>query len=511
MVDEVGEGALLIAGEGIVDTPDNEQVTVRAATVSTFIASGTSIQATIPSSTRRGDLIVALVMRRSAVTNPTDYTTVVDQQTDGFDQWTRVIVKEADLTDAGSTLTVTQSASGRMGLAIIILKGDNGQILVETSGSQANNISPSIVSGGIRRLGLAATSFAFSISGTSTTSVDNSWDIITGAVLTTNRLTGAVLDVDSGNTPTATWTNSSPGSAFGSVTVLFYQTMENYYQGGLIIDGEGTESTPNATVVETGEGALIIDGEGKASTLGIIEIGEGALIIDGEGIQRTTVAVQKNHILDEFVKAQHRIFNGWIETKSHGSSYGSLDVIAKQVQDRYAIDALAFVVNDHSTFYSVQVGAQISSWYESNQNIANQHSILYESNLVIGNQHESLYTSNPIVTKQHDLLYTSNPVVANQHLAHYQSTLIVSKQHESYYEFTRPVSASKSTFYSLNHSIAKQHNSVYFDIIPVPKQHATSYDLLEEVTVAKQKSFNYTLMRDVVYAYESTVTVELKE
>ena len=198
------------------------------ASTETEYVTGTSISATIPPETEEGDTIVAVLMRRSSVTNPSGYETIIEQQTtknnSTVDQWIRLLKKTAESSDAGSPLTITQSSSGRMGLAIIVLRNTSGW---ESSGGLFGNSAPELPVFGDRRISLtAASNIVAIVSGGTTISVDGDWVLRTTETIDQNRMGAATLDVDESGAPSSSWSSDVskddvPSDDWGAVSVVF--------------------------------------------------------------------------------------------------------------------------------------------------------------------------------------------------------------------------------------------------------------------------------------------------
>lgn len=180
-----------------------------------------SVSNTVPAETEAGDTIVAVVMARDTIVNEAGFATVITQaNSGGSSQRLRIATKIAAGGDAGSTITFTGGTSGRMGLAVIVLRNAE---LVDDSAGQATNVSPSVTSAGDNRIALAA--FHDNFGGTpNTISVDGDWILRTVASMNDNRIGAATQQVSSGATPTATWTTSTPNDA-GALSVVFGPTL----------------------------------------------------------------------------------------------------------------------------------------------------------------------------------------------------------------------------------------------------------------------------------------------
>ena len=139
----------------------------------TSIVSATSVSRVIPASTLAGDLIVAGMFHRSTSTGPSGYTRVGQQAHPAGDPnnanqvaelWTKTAVEA----DAGATVTFTQSSSGRMNLALLILSAPDGVELedIETLTHQStdgdgNHPVPRPTSGGAGRVAVSLSSCTY--------------------------------------------------------------------------------------------------------------------------------------------------------------------------------------------------------------------------------------------------------------------------------------------------------------------------------------------------------------
>lgn len=139
-----------------------------------------SVNVTIPANVQSGDLIIAAVMRRSALTNVSGFSLVSEIQnpsTPTTDQWTSIYKKVATSGDASSNITFQQSSNGRLGASLIVLRSSTNNYIIESSNTDsalAINSVPQITSGGSGRIAIAAISNIF----TYTVTIGSACDII---------------------------------------------------------------------------------------------------------------------------------------------------------------------------------------------------------------------------------------------------------------------------------------------------------------------------------------------
>jgi hypothetical protein len=124
-------------------------------------ATDTSVTNLIPSSTQSGDLIVALLMRRSSITNSSSFSLLDEIENPGSStgQYTSVYTKIANNTDANTNLTFTQSGAGRMGLAVVVLRSSNNNFNIENISKNSSStdipLLPSVISSGNNRIAIS--------------------------------------------------------------------------------------------------------------------------------------------------------------------------------------------------------------------------------------------------------------------------------------------------------------------------------------------------------------------
>jgi hypothetical protein len=137
-----------------------------------------SVNVTIPATVQSGDLILAIVMRRSSLTNTSGFSLVSEVQnpsTITTDQWTSIYSKAATSGDASSTITFQQSSNGRIGVSLVVLRSSNGIYNVESSATDSDtaiNNLPTVTSGGSNRIAIAALSNIYSYTVTSGSACD---------------------------------------------------------------------------------------------------------------------------------------------------------------------------------------------------------------------------------------------------------------------------------------------------------------------------------------------------
>jgi hypothetical protein len=182
-------------------TPAANSVSYRGAGVMTVTASGTSIAVAVPAAAAVGDLLVCVVLRRSAATAlPSGWTlrSAAGPYTSGTQQWSDVYTKTAVIGDLGTSPSFGQTSAGRMFGQILALYGTSATPVFESEavGGFDNAsvvvvpIPSSISAAGDGRLAVAAgTSVLASTSPTVTTfTVDNGWTMRSTNAFVDNRL-----------------------------------------------------------------------------------------------------------------------------------------------------------------------------------------------------------------------------------------------------------------------------------------------------------------------------------
>jgi len=194
----------------ITPTPTSEPITIQRIDDTDAVYScstANSVNVTIPSTVQSGDLILAIVMRRSSLTNTASFSLVSEIQnpsTVNTDQWTSIYRKTATSGDASSTITFQQSSNGRLGVSLIVLRSSNGIYNVESSATnsdtQINNL-PTVTSGGSNRVAIAAISNIYSYTVTSGSACDIINYINAPAGYTPTTIESMCAYEDSGTTP----------------------------------------------------------------------------------------------------------------------------------------------------------------------------------------------------------------------------------------------------------------------------------------------------------------------
>lgn len=106
---------------------------------SAYAATGTTRAVTIPAAVQPGDLLVVGVMHRSAMSPPAGWTLVGTATDAGNNQFHSVFSKVAVGGDAGSNVTFTQAASGRMLASIVAARKSGGFTLRQVVSATLNN------------------------------------------------------------------------------------------------------------------------------------------------------------------------------------------------------------------------------------------------------------------------------------------------------------------------------------------------------------------------------------
>lgn len=226
-----GEDLVWEADEGEPGGSDAE-ISIVGASSSTSYATSRSGTASIPLGVVAGDLLVASVMHRSALTTPEGWNLVDTQQCTGSgatDQWTSILWKRAAGTEGGGTQAFTQASTGRIGVHITVLRASTGLAAVLSSSKGAVNVTstntlpiPSVTGTAASQIALmAASSVAGAISDTGI-SVDSPWSLISTVSAANNRLGVAArslgdTDVTAGN---VTYSYDPTSTGIAAVTVL---------------------------------------------------------------------------------------------------------------------------------------------------------------------------------------------------------------------------------------------------------------------------------------------------
>lgn len=107
-------------------------------------ASSTTATVAIPNTIKEGDILVAYMLRRSAITDAAGFTLIVSQKNGGFDQWTDVYYKTAVTADVGSTKTFTQASAVRFAVGLIVLRSTTSTFYVNGYVSNGQTAAPVI-------------------------------------------------------------------------------------------------------------------------------------------------------------------------------------------------------------------------------------------------------------------------------------------------------------------------------------------------------------------------------
>lgn len=160
-----------------------------------FIATGTSINSpSTPPGIQDGDAVYAFIYSRSTLTPPSGWTLIDSQSNSNPDtsanQTLHVYRKETVTSgDSSTAYTWNQSASGRMGLAYVVVRSDSGAIVEAevkkaaqnfTSASSFNVLVPHVVAETHGELVLVAASAI-----TASTTLPDTWAAPSGATMTT--------------------------------------------------------------------------------------------------------------------------------------------------------------------------------------------------------------------------------------------------------------------------------------------------------------------------------------
>lgn len=173
-----------------------------------YVASDTSVTVTAPAETADGDLLVAVIMRRSALTVPAGWAQLADQAIPAGWQWGTVLARDATASDAGASLTFTQSSAGRMACVVLALRSLNGSVVFDASNvtttTAAPHTGPAVTASQDGELAVAVSSCFYAlISGPTSYALttESAGTLRTPSSVEENRLAVATLPVDRGGNP----------------------------------------------------------------------------------------------------------------------------------------------------------------------------------------------------------------------------------------------------------------------------------------------------------------------
>lgn len=184
-----------------------------------------SISLTVPSDTNEGDVIVAYLAHRASLTPPSGFTLAKSQANIDSSQFTSIYYKVASSSDAGSSVTFTQSSSVRISMGLIILEKASGVSVEATNGSAqtATPLSaPSATTAVKGSLLIAVSSNLYAgssdqyyFSGTRWTAMDSI------STPTTKRLCAAVVHISKEAMPSVTLTSNVGTYNVANATAIF--------------------------------------------------------------------------------------------------------------------------------------------------------------------------------------------------------------------------------------------------------------------------------------------------
>lgn len=195
-------------------------VSYRGAGTMVINSTGTTVAPAVPVGALSGDLLVAVIMRRSAVASdpPSGWTlvsTAGPAAGGGINQYTHVYTKTATGAEAGGTVTFTQASSGRIIGQILAVFGSTGTPTVETQGSAiventttSSAAFPSVSASGDGRLALACASIgSVNVSPTPTTFAATGWTLRSPSATVDNRVGIFTKALSSGQNTSGTMTS----------------------------------------------------------------------------------------------------------------------------------------------------------------------------------------------------------------------------------------------------------------------------------------------------------------
>lgn len=164
----------------------------------TTYATSTTTNQTIPAATAVGDLLLAFVMHRSALTTPAGWALVDSQinNTGSYDHTISILSRVAQGGDAGQLLTVTQAASDAIGIHIMTVRHLSGVPCVVKTALTAKSASdggtgtfaaPVATANSAEQLLIIAMAWDIA-GGTTTVTPPSGWRLSTPASATSNRL-----------------------------------------------------------------------------------------------------------------------------------------------------------------------------------------------------------------------------------------------------------------------------------------------------------------------------------
>jgi hypothetical protein len=106
----------------------------------TQYALATSTSVTIPANAQVGDLLVAVIFRRQAMSPPSGwalFASISAAYSIETTQWTEIYIRTAESGDAGQVVTFTQSASDRIARILLVCRSDGGTPTIADSATAA--------------------------------------------------------------------------------------------------------------------------------------------------------------------------------------------------------------------------------------------------------------------------------------------------------------------------------------------------------------------------------------
>lgn len=218
----------MTAVQQLMMSAGSRAVSLRSAGATIIQTSSTTVAPAVPSGVPAGDLLVAVIMRRSAVASdpPSGWTLVSNagSASDGsFTQWSQVYTKTATGLEAGGAVTFTQASAGRMIGQILSIVGSSGTPILEShneaivNSTATNTVAfPSISASGSGRLGIAVGSIISALGTPTTISADNGWALQGPGSIVDNRMGVFAKALASGANTSGTMTSSATGFTVGT-------------------------------------------------------------------------------------------------------------------------------------------------------------------------------------------------------------------------------------------------------------------------------------------------------
>ena len=219
-----------VGGEPEQVVEEEEEVVlpyVRAAGGMAIIDNGTMVSTDISSLSEEGDVLVAFVAHRSALTAPAGWEVEGTQKARSFDQWLTVLTKPFIAGDA--SVSFSQTNTNRMLAHVVTVAGTDPRVanFVGRSGNTADYIGPSYIVAGAESLSITGRGEVYANSSSPTTiTASTGWTLTTPAAVPGNRLgvawksetTGTEGTIVTGPALTDDWSSNDWGAVVAQFT-----------------------------------------------------------------------------------------------------------------------------------------------------------------------------------------------------------------------------------------------------------------------------------------------------